>query len=122
MHECASHHPGDIGGAPGGMHHGSGAGPERGLAGAALRKRGTQGLHRLYRVKDQAGKSHLFLHLTALIAIILAGCTSAGNPSLEERNEELVCPTGQVKVCPSAVGTASRIKNDQGACYCQPRN
>jgi len=81
-------------------------------------------LHRADGITRQERKSRLFLHLTAvsLFAGILSGCTSAGNATLAERNEELVCPRGQIKVCPSAVGTASRIKKDQGACFCRPRD
>jgi hypothetical protein len=124
MHEYTSRNPGLDSHSRDGLHHYRREGSERGIAGAEVRQRGAQGLHRTDGVESQERKPRLFLHLTAvsLFAGILSGCTSAGNATLEERNAELVCPRGQIKVCPSAVGTASRIKKDQGACFCRPRD
>jgi hypothetical protein len=124
MHECTKHHPGNSGLVRDGMHYHGGEGSERDVAGDGVRERRTQGMYRVDRIENQAGNAGLFLQLTAIALLVaaLAGCTTAANAPLAERNEELVCPKGQIKVCPSAVGTASRLKKDQGACYCQPTN
>ena len=123
MHEYTSHRPGHSGRIPGRMYDDRRAGPERGLGGAEVRERGAQDLHRVHRIESQERKPGLFLQLAAvtLVAATLAACTSAGSPTLEERNTELVCARHEAKICPAGVGTASRIRKDEGACYCAPR-
>ena len=123
MHEYESDHRNNVAGPARRMYDIGGTGAGRARDAAALREGHAQGLHGLYRFPHQERAAKLFLQLAsvALLAILLAGCTSSGNPQIEERNADLVCSAHETKVCPGAVGTASRIRKDQGACYCSPR-
>jgi len=86
-----------------------------------LRERHSKGVHRIYGVENQDGIPLLFLQLGTLLilASLLSGCTSAGTPLPKERDEQLVCQSHEAKIC-SGPGTASRIKNNSGSCYCAP--
>jgi len=125
MYEYENHNRGTFIRRTGGVYISSSDSTGRKLDEHGLQERYGQDLHGAKGIATRGTKAALLLQLTLLIivAVLVAGCgTSAGNPSLAERNAELVCPTGQVKFCPSAVGTVSRLKKDQGACYCQPRS
>jgi hypothetical protein len=123
MREWKSHHYGNIDCHVGRMYDCGRTGYRRDRDADGLRKRGAEGLYRLHRLEDQAGITGLFLQLASLVlaASLLVGCTSAGSPPLEERNDELVCARHEAKVCPSAAGSASRLRKDEGACYCTSR-
>jgi hypothetical protein len=88
-----------------------------------LRAGRAEGLYRVRWLEGQKGISGLLLQLALsfIIASFLTSCTSAGNAPLQERNEQLVCSSYEQKICPSAAGTASRIRTDEGVCYCAPR-
>jgi hypothetical protein len=122
MHEYENHNRGAFFRRTGGVYISSSDSAGRKFDEHGLQERHGQDLYGAKGIATRGSNTALLLQLTLLIIIasLVAGCgTSAGNPSLAERNAELVCPTGQVKVCPSAVGTASRLKKDEGACYCQ---
>ena len=46
----------------------------------------------------------------------LAGCTSAGAPEPGERAEQMLCESGELKVCTGFTG--SKIKTERGTCSC----
>ena len=125
MHEYENHNRGAFNRRTGGVYISSSDSAGRKLDEHGLQEWHGQNLYGAKGIATRGTKAALLLQLALLVTIasLFAGCgTSAGSPSLAERNAELICPTGQVKVCPSAVGTASRLKKDQGACYCQPRS
>lgn|GEM_PF-6160650 len=105
----------------GGMYDSSSARTWRACLADVLRERHSKGVHRIYRVENQNGIPRLFLQLAAplVLAGFLLGCTSAGNPLPEDRDEQLVCQSHEAKIC-SATGAASRIKDNTGSCYCGP--
>ena len=123
MHDYESNHRGDCYRRTSGMHDCGSARAGRARFADALREGHAQGLYGLHRFANQERAARLLLQLAILIslAVLAAGCTSAGNPRIEERNDELICSRHETKVCPGAVGTASRIRKDQGACYCAPQ-
>jgi hypothetical protein len=105
----------------GGMYDISSASTRRARYADVLRKGDPQGLHGPYRLAYQKRVPLLFLQLTSILifAAFISGCTSAGSPLPEERDEMLVCQPREAKIC-SGPATASRIKNDTGSCYCAP--
>jgi len=121
MHDCENPHCGSYGSCAGRMYDGSGAGTRRTRHADVLRKGHSQGLYGPYRLAHQERVPLLFLQLASILilASFLLGCTSAGNPLPEERNEQLVCQSHEAKIC-SGPGSASRIKDNSGSCYCAP--
>ena len=124
MHEYENHNSGAFIRRIGGVYISSSDSAGRKLDEHGLQERHGQNLHGAKGIATRGTKAALLLQLALLVTIasLVAGCsTSAGNPSLAERNAELVCGRHEAKICPGATGTASRLKKDQGACYCAPR-
>ena len=121
MYGDEGNHCGSYDSVAGRMYDGSGAGTRRTRHADVLRQGHSQGLYGLYRFTHQERIPLLFLQLATLLVLasLLTGCTSAGNPLPEERDEQLVCQSHEAKIC-SGPGTASRIKNNSGSCYCAP--
>lgn len=121
MHDYEANHRSNIDCCTGGMYYNSSARAWRACPADFLRERQSKGVHRICRVENQEGIPLLFLQLTSLLLVcsFLLGCTSAGNPLPEDRDEQLVCQLHEHKVC-SGVSTASRIKDISGSCYCAP--
>ncbi len=121
MYVYEGNHCGSDDSCAGRMYDSGGAGTRRTRHADVLRKGHSQGLHQLCGVENQKGIPLLFLQLAATIVLasFLAGCTSAGNPLPEDRDEQLVCQSHEAKIC-SGSGAASRIKNNSGSCYCAP--
>ena len=121
MYDYEGNHHGSFDYCTGGMYDSSSARTWRTRNEHVLRERQSKGVHRIYRVENQDRIPLLFLHLAATIVLasFLAGCTSAGNPLPEDRDEQLVCQSNEAKIC-SGSGAASRIKNNSGSCYCAP--
>jgi len=121
MYGYEGNHRGSYDSCAGRMYDGSGAGTRRTRHADVLRKGHSQGLYGPYRLAHQERVPLLFLQLASILilASFLLGCTSAGNPLPEERNEQLVCQSHEAKIC-SGPGSASRIKDNSGSCYCAP--
>jgi hypothetical protein len=121
MNDYESNHRSGFDCCIGGMYDSSSAGTRRARHADVLRERHSKSVHRIHRVENQDGIPLLFLQLGTflVLASLLSGCTSAGNPLPEERDELLVCQSHEAKIC-SGPGTASRIKNNSGSCYCAP--
>ena len=121
MHGCENHHCGSYDSCSGRMYDNGGAGTWRAGYARVLRKGQAQGMHGPYRLAHQKGVPQLLLQLAApfVLTSFLFGCTSAGNPLPEHRDEQLVCQSHESKIC-SGAGTASRIKDSSGSCYCAP--
>ena len=121
MHDCESHHCGSYDSCAGRMYDSGGAGTRRTRDADVLREGHSQGLYGPYWLAHQERAPLLFLQLASILilASFLVGCTSAGNPLPGERGEQLVCQSHEAKIC-SGPGTASRIKDKSGSCYCAP--